>query len=184
MLKPCFYTALTTIIAFASLGVSEIKPVMDFGKMMVAGIFFAFIFSFVLFPIFSLLFTSSLDQESKDFSKGVTVAFSKLTEKLGNYVSLIGIILFCISIYGINQLTVENRFIDYFKPSTEIYKGMDLLDNKLGGTAPLDVVINAPKNWITDIEEESFDDDFGFEDLALNAYQRSQHYLDMGIFRY
>ena len=97
MLKPCFYTALTTIIAFASLGVSEIKPVMDFGKMMVAGIFFAFIFSFFLFPIFSLLFTSSLDQESKDFSKGVTVGFSKLTEKLGSYISLIGIILFCIT---------------------------------------------------------------------------------------
>ena len=190
MLKPCFYTALTTIIAFASLGVSEIKPVMDFGKMMVAGIFFAFIFSFVLFPIFSLLFTSSLDQESKDFSKGVTVGFSKLTEKLGNYVSLIGIILFCISIYGINQLTVENRFIDYFKPSTEIYKGMDLLDNKLGGTAPLDVVINAPKNWITDIEEESFDDDFGFEDeestnngywwntISLEKLEQIHDYLD------
>ena len=190
MLKPCFYTALTTIIAFASLGVSEIKPVMDFGKMMVAGIFFAFIFSFVLFPVFSLLFTSSLDQESKDFSKGVTVGFSKLTEKLGNYVSLIGIILFCISIYGINQLTVENRFIDYFKPSTEIYKGMDLLDNKLGGTAPLDVVINAPKNWITDIEEESFDDDFGFEDeesinngywwntISLEKLEQIHDYLD------
>ena len=164
MLKPCFYTALTTIIAFASLGISEIKPVIDFGKMMVAGIFFAFIFSFTLFPIFMLLFTSEESTESRDFSKGVTLKFSSLTAKLGNYVTFTAIILFGISIYGINKLTVENRFIDYFKPNTEIYKGMDLLDNKLGGTAPLDIVINAPEGWNDSMEEDVFDDDFGFDD--------------------
>ena len=190
MLKPCFYTALTTIIAFASLGVSEIKPVIDFGKMMVAGIFFAFLFSFILFPIFMLLFASDKGRESRDFSKGVTVIFSSITDKLGNYISLIAIALFCISIYGINQLTVENRFIDYFKPSTEIYKGMDLLDTKLGGTAPLDIVINAPRDWSDSLEvDESFDDDFGFEDegsqdgywwdtISLERLENIHDYID------
>ena len=190
MLKPCFYTALTTIIAFASLGVSEIKPVIDFGKMMVAGIFFAFLFSFILFPIFMLLFTSDKGRESRDFSKGVTVYFSSITDKLGNYISLIAIALFSISIYGINQLTVENRFIDYFKPSTEIYKGMDLLDTKLGGTAPLDIVINAPRDWNDSLEvDESFDDDFGFEDegsqdgywwntISLERLENIHDYID------
>ena len=168
MLKPCFYTALTTIIAFASLGVSEIKPVIDFGKMMVAGIFFAFIFSFILFPVFMLLFTSDQGKESKDFSKGVTVVFSSLTERFGNYIIIVALFLFSISLYGVNQLTVENRFIDYFKPSTEIYKGMELLDTKLGGTAPLEIVINAPIGWDQNTEEDNFDDDFGFEDDELN----------------
>jgi len=168
MLKPCFYTALTTIIAFASLGISEIKPVIDFGKMMVAGIFFAFIFSFILFPIFMQLFTSDKGNESKDFSKGVTVVFSSLTERFGNYIIIAALFLFSVSLYGVNQLTVENRFIDYFKPSTEIYKGMELLDTKLGGTAPLDIVINAPPDWDLAIEEENFDDDFGFEDDESN----------------
>ena len=168
MLKPCFYTALTTIIAFASLGVSEIKPVIDFGKMMVAGIFFAFIFSFILFPVFMLLFTSDQGKESKDFSKGVTVVFSSLTERFGNYIIIVALFLFSISLYGVNQLTVENRFIDYFKPSTEIYKGMELLDTKLGGTAPLEIVINAPIGWDQNTEEDNFDDDFGFEDDEPN----------------
>ena len=168
MLKPCFYTALTTIIAFASLGVSEIKPVIDFGKMMVAGIFFAFIFSFILFPIFMQLFTSDKGNESKDFSKGVTVVFSSLTERFGNYIIIAALFLFSVSLYGVNQLTVENRFIDYFKPSTEIYKGMELLDTKLGGTAPLDIVINAPLGWDQNVEEDNFDDDFGFEDDEPN----------------
>ena len=85
MLKPCFYTALTTIIAFASLSVSEIKPVIDFGKMMVAGIFFAFIFSFTLVPVAMLLFISDKGKESKDFSKGITLIFSSFTQRYGKY---------------------------------------------------------------------------------------------------
>tara|TARA_Y100000816_G_scaffold292535_1_gene288436 strand:+ start:5589 stop:8096 length:2508 start_codon:yes stop_codon:yes gene_type:complete len=171
MLIPCFYTALTTIIAFASLGVSEIKPVIDFGKMMVAGIFFAFIFSFLLFSIF-MLASSDKVNESKDFSKGITVKFSSFTDSFGNYIFLFAFILFAISILGISKLTVENRFIDYFKPTTEIYKGMELLDTRLGGTAPLDIVIDAPQDW--KIEDDfgfeddfAFDDDFGFEDEAI-----------------
>ena len=163
MLKPCFYTALTTMIAFASLGISEIKPVIDFGKMMVTGIFFAFIFSFTLVPIAMILFTPGKQKESKDFSKGVTLIFSSFTQRYGNLVLLISILLFSFSLYGISKLTVENRFIDYFKPTTEIYKGMELLDTKLGGTAPLDIVINAPINWNA-YEEEDFEDDFGFDD--------------------
>ena len=176
MLKPCFYTALTTIIAFASLSVSEIKPVIDFGKMMVAGIFFAFIFSFTLVPVAMLLFTSDKGKESKDFSKGITLVFSSFTQRYGNIVMLISVILFSFSLYGISKLTVENRFIDYFKPTTEIYKGMELLDTKLGGTAPLDIVINAPENWKISDEEDfdndfEFDDDFGSdEDVAENGY--------------
>ena len=169
MLKPCFYTALTTIIAFASLGVSEIKPVIDFGRMMVAGIFFAFLFAFTLVPAVMVTFFSK-DSDSKDFSKGITLIFSNFTSNNAKAVVTIAISLLVLSYIGISKLTVENRFIDYFKSSTEIYKGMELLDQKLGGTAPLDIVLNAPSDWA--IEEEGFDDDFGFEeDLgSVNGY--------------
>ena len=169
MLKPCFYTALTTIIAFASLGVSEIKPVIDFGRMMVAGIFFAFIFAFTLVPAVMVSFFSK-DAESKDFSKGITLVFSNFTSKYAKAVIGVALSLVVLSYAGISKLTVENRFIDYFKSSTEIYKGMELLDKKLGGTAPLDIVLNAPSDWST--EEEEFDDDFGFEENleSMNGY--------------
>ena len=169
MLKPCFYTALTTIIAFASLGVSEIKPVIDFGRMMVAGIFFAFLFAFTLVPAVMVTFFSK-DSDSKDFSKGITLIFSNFTSNNAKAVVTIAISLLVLSYIGISKLTVENRFIDYFKSSTEIYKGMELLDQKLGGTAPLDIVLNAPSDWA--IEGEGFDDDFSFEeDLeSVNGY--------------
>ena len=169
MLKPCFYTALTTIIAFASLGVSEIKPVIDFGRMMVAGIFFAFIFAFTLVPAVMVSFFSK-DSESKDFSKGITLVFSNFTSNNAKAVVGVALSLVVLSYVGISKLTVENRFIDYFKSSTEIYKGMELLDKKLGGTAPLDIVLNAPSDW--SVEEEEFDDDFGFEENSdsVNGY--------------
>ena len=169
MLKPCFYTALTTIIAFASLGVSEIKPVIDFGRMMVAGIFFAFIFAFTLVPAVMVSFFSK-DSESKDFSKGITLVFSNFTSNNAKAVVGVALSLVVLSYVGISKLTVENRFIDYFKSSTEIYKGMELLDKKLGGTAPLDIVLNAPSDW--SVEEEEFDDDFGFEENSdsMNGY--------------
>ncbi len=50
IVKPCFYTALTTIVAFGSLLVSGIRPVIDFGWMMSIGIVVAFVYSFTLFP--------------------------------------------------------------------------------------------------------------------------------------
>jgi len=169
MLKPCFYTALTTIIAFASLGISEIKPVIDFGRMMVAGIFFAFIFTFTLVPAVMVSFFSK-DSETKDFSKGITLVFSDFTTNNAKAVVGVALSLVVLSYIGISKLTVENRFIDYFKSSTEIYKGMELLDKKLGGTAPLDIVLYAPPDWSA--EEEDFDDGFGFEDDldSVNGY--------------
>ncbi|MDP6223280.1 MAG: hypothetical protein QF505_05355, partial [Candidatus Micropelagos thuwalensis] len=50
---------------------------------------------------------------------------------------------------------------DYFKPTTEIYQGLSLIDKKLGGTAPLDIIISAPQSatQTNDEFEEDFDDD-------------------------
>lgn len=168
MIQPCFYTALTTMIAFASLAVSDIKPVIDFGQMMVAGILFAFIFAFTVLPsVLSFLKRSPSDE--KDFSKGLTLYFSSFTENNGRTISALTALLILMSLTGMSKLTVENRFIDYFKTSTEIYKGMEILDTQLGGTAPLDIILEAPGNFSSD-EEEMFDDDFDFEDSSTNGY--------------
>ena len=173
MLKPCFYTAVTTMVAFASLAVSDIKPVIDFGRMMVVGIFFAFIFAFTALPA-AISLLKKLDSDSKkDFSKGLTLRFSSIVENYGNTVLILSLFLVLFSLVGINKLTVENRFIDYFKSSTEIYKGMELLDKELGGTSPLDIILKAPKTYYEDQEEDQnndFSDDFGNEEEFINGY--------------
>ncbi len=163
MFLPCLYTALTTIVAFASLTVSDIKPLIDFGFMMIISIVSVFIFTFIYFGSLNSLFsknTFNLKPVSESFTNNIFA----MVERKTNTILLLGILIFTISIIGFNKLTVENKFIDYFKSSSEIYKGLSLIDKKLGGTATLDVIINAPDSVIEDEEysyEDDFDDDFG-----------------------
>mgnify|MGYP000486444117 CR=1 FL=1 len=58
---------------------------------------------------------------------------------------LVAVLVAVGSLWGVSKLTVENRFIDYFQEETEIYKGMVQIDRKLGGTTPMDIIIDAPK---------------------------------------
>ena len=175
MFKPCLYTALTTMVAFGSLTISDIKPVIDFGKMMVVGILFTFILTFTALPSVMSLISKLASDSNKDFSKGLTLHFSSYTSKNGKVILIVSSLLLIFSIFGITKLTVENRFIDYFKESTEIYRGMELLDRKLGGTAPLDIILNAPKQLPeeeTSLVEDLVDDfiDFFDGDEEPNGY--------------
>ena len=163
MFLPCLYTALTTMVAFASLIVSDIKPIIDFGLLMVVSISITFLVSFLFFGSV----VGSMQKNEKDahidYSIGFTTWINKLVLKLRNLIPVLSIILFILALVGINKLTVENKFIDYFKPSTEIYKGLSLIDQKLGGTAPLDIVISSPDNSNLNIDDEEGFDDFGVE---------------------
>ena len=142
MFKPCLYTALTTIIGFSSLVVSEIKPVIDFGWMMSAGLAVTLVASFLLFP--SLLMVMG-KTESKPFVESdrflLPVYLARLTETQGNKILGMAGLLTIISLVGIFQLRVENSFINYFSKDTEIYQGLKLIDEKLGGTTPLEILI-------------------------------------------
>tara|TARA_Y100001970_G_C14194829_1_gene837423 strand:- start:300 stop:2090 length:1791 start_codon:yes stop_codon:yes gene_type:complete len=172
MFVPCLYTALTTIVAFASLSISEIKPVIDFGRMMALGITIAFIFIFTALPSLMSILEVKPSDSKKDFKHSATLRFSSLTAKFGNQILILSATLLLVAVFGINKLTVENRFIDYFKDTTEIYIGMELLDKKLGGTAPLDLIINSPKETNINSEEDpfyEFEDDFG-DDEESNGY--------------
>ena len=163
MFLPCLYTALTTIAAFASLIVSDIKPIIDFGLIMVIGISITFIFAFIFFgSSLSIIKKGSLDLGS-DKSKNITLYIHSFVENYPIPILISSFIIFAFSVLGISQLTVENKFIDYFKPSTEIYKGLSLIDQKLGGTATLDVIIDAPdsEGEGTDITFDDEFDDFG-----------------------
>ena len=163
MFLPCLYTALTTMVAFASLIVSDIKPIIDFGLLMVVSISITFLVSFLFFGSV----VGSMQKNEKDthidYSIGFTTWINKVVLKLRNLIPILSIILFTLALVGINKLTVENKFIDYFKPSTEIYKGLSLIDKKLGGTAPLDIVISSPDNSNLNIDDDEGFDDFGVE---------------------
>ena len=156
MFLPILYTVLTTICAFLSLIFSGIKPIIDFGWMMTMGLTVSLIVTFLLLPSLLNLFSSDNDISVKDTEK------SKITENLGSFAKKSKLVIFSctslviiLSIIGISKLEVENSFINYFDKETEIYKGMKKIDDELGGTTPLNIIIKFPvKN------EQKNDDEF------------------------
>lgn len=144
MLVPCFFTGITTIVAFASLVVSGLQPVIDFGWMMTAGIAVVLPVSFIIVPCLILAWPKGRPFKRLVTRPPLTIHFARITDHHGGMVLAASGLLVLLTVYGISKLVVENRFIDYFHESTEIYQGMVLLDEKLGGTVPLDIVITAP----------------------------------------
>ncbi|WP_417529840.1 efflux RND transporter permease subunit [Marinobacter lipolyticus] len=141
MIKPCFYMAITTIVAFGSLTFSGIRPVIDFGWMMTIGLSVAFLITFLIFPALLALLPPPIDRYVASDRIPFTDAFARFTEHHGKVVIGGSLVIAVLCVVGMSRLTVENSFIDYFKSSTEIHQGMITIDNRLGGTTPLDVVI-------------------------------------------
>lgn len=141
MIRPCLYTVITTIAAFASLTASHVQPVIDFGLMMSIGVTVAFVLSFIGFAIFMVLLKQPKStQESKK-----SFALEKLAlvaDKKGKSIILSCTVIALISTFGLSKLSVENSFINYFKKDTEIYQGLNFIDKELGGTIPLEIVFN------------------------------------------
>ena len=162
MTKPCFYTAITTIVAFCSLIVSDIRPVIDFGWMMTIGISLAFVLNFLYFPAVLVLLKPERVSLRTDATKAFTMAVAGFTLKHAKPIVAVSLLLAVLGGMGIGQLEVENRFIDHFKSTTEIYRGMELIDMKLGGTIPLDFVIDADETVAVSPEatDDPFDDPF------------------------
>jgi len=177
---PCLYTVLTTMVAFASLVLSGIRPVIDFGWMMAIALASAFVFAFLLFPAVLALLDKQPARMTAGFTQAVTARFARAADRWRLAVLCLsaGIVIICI--FGMRQLSVENRFIDYFRESTEIFRGMSLIDEKLGGTTPLDVIIDAPESTAPDSTDDPLADLFDYADddaITTRSYWFNTHRL-------
>jgi len=166
MFWPCFYTALTTIVAFGSLLFSDIKPVIDFGKIMIIALSIVFLASFTILPLLISFFPSINKSSNVKFS--ILKNFYGLSINHSKKILILNLIVFLVSLVGIYKLNVENSFINYFKSNTEIYKGMKLIDNELGGTTPIDILIKFKDDIIEVSNEENEDETEIDEDFELS----------------
>lgn len=145
MVVPCFYSALTAIVAFMSLVDSGIRPVIDFGWMMTIGLVVGFFLTFLVVPAGLMLLPKGEPKANSNSSLSIAGRFSRLTENHGRGIIVVAFLLVAVSAYGIRHLEVENRFVDYFKSDSEIHKGLSLIDRELGGTVTLDIVLDIEK---------------------------------------
>ncbi len=144
MMRPSVYMILTTMVGFSSLVISDIRPVIDFGWMMTLGLGVALVTCFLVFPALLARLSPGQPPQGRDFTRRVTLGFAGVTERHRATLLVLTLVGMALALWGMTRLTVENRFIDYFQKDTEIYQGMLQIDRKLGGTTPLDIVIDAP----------------------------------------
>ena len=173
MFWPIIYTVLTTICAFLSLIFSEIKPIIDFGWMMTLGLITSFIITFTLLPTLLNFVKSDNVYLTKEQNSKITSFFGNTSINNKNVIFGTTAIIIILSVAGISRLEVENSFINYFKKNTEIYKGMKLIDEKLGGTTPLEIIIKFPK-----AEKNEDEDDWGDEDENDEKYWFTKDKVD------
>ena len=179
MFWPILYTVLTTVCAFLSLIFSGIKPIIDFGWMMTFGLITSFIITFSLLP--SLLgFVSENGVQIKEGGESkITAFFGKISINNKNLIFIITGFVIILSVAGISRLEVENSFINYFNKNTEIYKGMKLIDEKLGGTTPLEVILKFPsKKKLKSNENDEFEDWDDDEDQNDEKYWFTKNKID------
>lgn len=162
MARPCAYTAITTIIAFLSLLMADIKPVIDFGLMMTFGLIVVYLTTFLLFPSLLMLTNKAPSKSSSGLNSflQLTTLLGKLTENNQKAIITVCLLLLIFGILGINRLQVENSFVSYFDKDTDIYKGLSLIDRELGGTTPLEIILTFKE------DSDSLDDDFMEDGLA------------------
>lgn len=198
MFWPCLYTSLTTIIGFSSLVFSGIKPVIDFGWMMSIGLGVTFLTSFLLFPALLVWIGPLANDASADKPVKATAFLARLTQRSGSLVLAIAGVIAILSAIGISRLQVENSFVNYFRDSTEIYQGMKLIDEQLGGTTPLDILLDLTEaedeecadttdmdedeleycEELEIIKEESDPADYWFTPFKIERIQQVHDYLD------
>ncbi|MBU3733459.1 MAG: RND family transporter [Candidatus Fonsibacter sp.] len=174
---PILYAVLTTALAFLSFIFCDIKPVIDFGWMMTLGLFISLFVSMILLPYLIIKFKPKATpiHESKDSKLAEIFASIALNQKL--LVLAFSTIILILSIYGMTRLKVENSFINYFDKKTEIYQGMKLIDEKLGGTTPLEIIL---KFKDSDTKNNKNDDDF-FQGSDSNEYKDSYWFTNFRV---
>jgi len=176
MMLPILYTVLTTIFAFLSLVLSDIKPIIDFGWMMTLGLIVSFLVTFLLLPSLITLLASENEIGLKDTEKSfITSVLASFTKKYGIIIFGSTFLIIIFSIVGITKLEVENSFINYFDKETEIYKGMKKIDDDLGGTTPLNIILKFPsKTKETKTTNDEFDE---WDEENNNSEDKSKYWF-------
>lgn len=183
MAKPSFFVVITTIAGFSSLVFSGILPVMNFGWMMSFGIVISLITTFILFPIVMILLQKRVPAVTIKEDVPISSKLANIAHDYRRTIFVGAIIVVVFAVTGATKLKVENSFIDYFKKDTEIYQGMALIDQKLGGTVPLDIVVTFKEKSdevksVEVVEEENDDmlDDFA-DEFALDEGEKEQYWF-------
>jgi uncharacterized protein len=193
MVLPMLFVVCSSIVAYMSLISSGILPVINFGWMMAVASCISFLFAILFCPAMLMALKKKPPVLTYDKFTKLTLIFANCVKAYPKTIYLVSLGLVIFSIIGTTQLIVENSVINYFKDKTEIYQGMKKIDENLGGTTPLEVVVRFPKHQTSaakssDANElDSFEEEFNkqsgeaqywFTDQKMDEILRIQKFLE------
>ena len=176
--SPSFWAIFTTVIGFSSLMSADIKPVIMLGIMMSAGISVSLVLAFLLFGSVNANLKKLAPVRTFENSFKFTKYCANLALNSRKIIYAVCVLVVCFGVYGISKIKVENSFIGYFKESTQIRQGMQIIDTKLGGTIPVDVIVkfkeSEPKQEKSD-EKDDFESEFENDAKSAKYWFNSYH---------
>ena len=176
--SPSFWAIFTTVIGFSSLMSADIKPVIMLGIMMSAGISVSLVLAFLLFGAINVNLKKLAPVRTFENSFKFTKYCANLALNSRKIIYAVCVLVVCFGVYGISKIKVENSFIGYFKESTQIRQGMQVIDTKLGGTIPVDVIVkfkeSEPKQEKSD-EKDDFESEFENDAKSAKYWFNSYH---------
>ena len=176
--SPSFWAIFTTVIGFSSLMSADIKPVIMLGIMMSAGISVSLVLAFLLFGSVNVNLKKLAPVRTFENSFKFTKYCANLALNSRKIIYAVCVLVVCFGVYGISKIKVENSFIGYFKESTQIRQGMQVIDTKLGGTIPVDVIVkfkeSEPKQEKSD-EKDDFESEFENDAKSAKYWFNSYH---------
>jgi len=144
--SPCLFSVLATMAGTAAHIPSGIIPVRTFGIMMTIGMAFSLGVVMLFFPatIVALPAAPGRASGAAPEPKGPLKGLLALVLRAPLAVVLFSLAVFGVSLWGMTKIRVETKFIDYFHQKSEIYQGLDYIDNNMGGTTPFEVMLSSP----------------------------------------
>ncbi|MCB0220801.1 MAG: MMPL family transporter, partial [Chrysiogenetes bacterium] len=157
MFMPCFLTSLTTCIGFASITMSDMPPVNEYGTLAAFGVALAFLVSVTLLP--ALLSYGKVPRDIADPSKPhhlhpdeagyrdrtlVTLqAMDRFVRARPKAILACTFALLGVAIWGITMLKTETVAIEFFQGSSPIRQNTYAIEDQLGAVANLEVVLGS-----------------------------------------
>ncbi|WP_198411305.1 efflux RND transporter permease subunit [Marinimicrobium alkaliphilum] len=142
---PCLYAGLTTSVGFASLLFTGIQPVISFGWMMIIAVSISILVSLSVFPAMLALFSRESGREQRKLAFWTMRGFDTVARNRPSLTLWLCGGAFLLGVGGLFLLDVENSFIDYFSKDTDAHRELTFIDQELGGSTPLDVVLTIPE---------------------------------------
>ncbi len=143
---PIFLAGLTTSIGFLAFLISNLTIIKEFGIFTAIGVMFAYIVAITFLPaLLSFMPAPKIKVKKESLEPTLMNRFmtglSRLILKRKIVILIIGFIIFIVGTFSLFKINREVNMVDYFKKDSEIRQAEDMMESKLGGSIPIQILV-------------------------------------------